>query len=257
VCGQGQKISGPLVKGRDGCSANPQKVNDHFTGDRLLFFTFDPQLTTMTARTILILRVVLGAVALLIGFRVYRIIMEPIEFQGIKDKRYAAVTTQLEQLREAQLAFKNEYGMYATEVASLVDFVTNAQVTIVERKDSSFMKYNKVYQTDMMKDTIIYRVIGSASAITKLRNQREDLFPEDFNPQSLLAVKYSQDSTFKMGTAVVVKNGIKVPVFEIKASNRAIFGDVYDQYKSYIKRLRTQDLIVGSLTEPTLSGNWK
>jgi hypothetical protein len=32
---------------------------------------------------------------------------------------------------------------------------------------------------------------------------------------------------------------------------------VYDQYKSYIKRLRTQDLIVGSLTEPTLSGNWK
>jgi hypothetical protein len=56
---------------------------------------------------------------------------------------------------------------------------------------------------------------------------------------------------------VVEKNGIKVPVFEIKASNHAIFGDVYDQYKSYIKRLRTQDLIVGSLTEPTLSGNWK
>ena len=55
----------------------------------MLFFTFDPQLTTMTARTILILRVVLGAVALLIGFRVYRIIMEPIEFQGIKDKLLA------------------------------------------------------------------------------------------------------------------------------------------------------------------------
>jgi len=73
----------------------------------------------------------------------------------------------------------------------------------------------------------------------------------------LLSVKYSQDSAFKMGTAVVEKNGIKVPVFEIKASNHAIFGDVYDQYKSYIKRLRTQELIVGSLTEPTLSGNWK
>jgi hypothetical protein len=257
VCGQDQKRGAPWLKGRDGCWANPQKVNDHFTGDRMLFFTFDPQLTTMTARTILILRVVLGAVALLIGFRVYRIIMEPIEFQAVKDKRYVAVITQLEQLREAQLAFKNEYGMYANDVTSLVDFVTNAQVTIVERKDSSFMKYNKVYQTDMMKDTIIYRVIGSAPAITKLRNQREDLFPEDFDPKTLLSVRYSQDSTFKMGTAVVEKNGIKVPVFEIKASNRAIFGDVYDQYKSYIKRLRTQDLIVGSLTEPTLSGNWK
>ena len=119
------------------------------------------------------------------------------------------------------------------------------------------MQYNKVYQTDMLKDTIIYRVIGSASALTKLRNQREDLFPEDFNADDLLKIKYSQDSTFKMGTAEVEKNGVKVPVFEIKASNQAIFGDVLNQYSNYIKRLKTNDLIVGSLTEPTLSGNWK
>ena len=211
----------------------------------------------MNARTILILRVVLGVVALLFAFRIYRIIMEPIEFQGIRDKRYAAVIEQLEQLREAQLAFKNEYGMYATEIPTLVDFIKNAEVTIVERKDSSFMQYNKVYQTDMLKDTIIYRVIGSASALTKLRTQREDLFPEDFNADDLLTIKYSQDSTFKMGTAEVTKNGVKVPVFEIKASNKAIFSDVMEQYRDYIKRLKTNELIVGSLTEPTLSGNWK
>jgi hypothetical protein len=100
-------------------------------------------------------------------------------------------------------------------------------------------------------------VIGSASALTKLRNQREDLFPEDFNADDLLTIKYSQDSTFKMGTAEVEKNGVKVPVFEIKASNKAIFGDVLEQYRNYIKRLKTNELIVGSLTEPTLSGNWK
>ncbi len=35
-------------------------------------------------------------------------------------------------------------------------------------------QYNKVYQIDMNKDTIIYRVIGSAPALTKLRSQRED-----------------------------------------------------------------------------------
>lgn len=211
----------------------------------------------MNARTILILRVVLGVAAVLFTFRIYRIIMEPIEFQNIRDKRYSSVIEQLEQLREAQLAFKNEYGMYATEISTLVDFVKNAEVTIVERKDSSFMQYNKVYQTDMLKDTIIYRVIGSASALTKLRNQREDLFPEDFNADNLLTIKYSQDSTFKMGTAEVEKNGVKVPVFEIKASNKAIFGDVLGQYGNYIKRLKTNELIVGSLTEPTLSGNWK
>ena len=59
-----------------------------------------------------------------------------------------------------------------------------------------------------------------------------------------------------MGTAVIEKNGIKVPVFEIKASNAAIFSEFYGKYENYIKRLKNSDLIVGSLTEPTLSGNW-
>jgi hypothetical protein len=59
-----------------------------------------------------------------------------------------------------------------------------------------------------------------------------------------------------MGTAVIEKNGIKVPVFQIKASNAAIFSESYSKYENYIKRLKNSDLIVGSLTEPTLSGNW-
>ena len=217
---------------------------------------FGAQLKRMTPRTILYLRIALGVIAVLFAFRIYQIIMEPIEFQKIKDRRYEAVIMQLEQLREAQLAFKDEYGMYASEVSTLVDFIKNAEVTIVERKDSSFMQFNKVYQIDMNKDTIIYREIGSAPALTKLRNQREDLFPEDLNIDDLLTIKYSQDSTFKMGTAVIEKNGIKVPVFEIKASNAAIFSESYGKYENYIKRLKNSDLIVGSLTEPTLSGNW-
>lgn len=68
----------------------------------------------MTTRTILYLRIALGVIAVLFAFRIYRIIMEPIEFQKIKDRRYEGVIMQLEQLREAQLAFKNEYGMYAS-----------------------------------------------------------------------------------------------------------------------------------------------
>ena len=53
----------------------------------------------MTHRTILYLRIALGVIAVLFAFRIYRIIMEPIEFQKIKDRRYEAVIMQLEQLR--------------------------------------------------------------------------------------------------------------------------------------------------------------
>jgi len=50
---------------------------------------------------------------------------------------------------------------------------------------------------------------------------------------------------------------VRVQVFEIIAPNTKFFGDIYNQYKAYIKNLRIDALIVGSLTEPTLSGNWK
>jgi hypothetical protein len=48
-----------------------------------------------------------------------------------------------------------------------------------------------------------------------------------------------------------------VQVFEIIAPNTRFFADIYQDYKAFIKNLRIDALIVGSLTEPTLSGNWK
>ncbi|MGB4560578.1 MAG: hypothetical protein WBI11_02095, partial [Schleiferiaceae bacterium] len=62
---------------------------------------------------------------------------------------------------------------------------------------------------------------------------------------------------FRMATGFVDRNGVRVQVFEIAAPNTRFFADIYEDYKSYIKNLRIDALIVGSLTEPTLSGNWK
>ncbi len=212
----------------------------------------------MTARTILYLRIVLGVVAVVLTYRIYRIIMEPIEFSAIKEKRYGAVTERLEQLREAQLIFKDEYGKYAGTFDVLIPFLENAQVNIIERKDSSFMAYNKVYQTDMLKDTIIYRIIGQTSAKDKLIRKNPDLFPEDLDFGALRFIPFTDDTAqFKMATGYVDRNGVRVQVFEITAPNTRFFADIYDDYKAYIKNLRIDALTVGSLTEPTLSGNWK
>ena len=212
----------------------------------------------MTARTILYLRIVLGVVAVVLTYRIYRIIMEPIEFSAIKEKRYGAVTERLEQLREAQLIFKDEYGKFAGTFDELIPFLENAQVNIIERKDSSFMAYNKVYQTDMLKDTIIYRIIGQTSAKDKLIRKNPDLFSEELDFSALRFIPYTEDTAqFKMATGYLDRNGVRVQVFEIIAPNTRFFADLYDDYKSYIKNLRIDALIVGSLTEPTLSGNWK
>ena len=212
----------------------------------------------MTSKNIFYLRIALGIITLILSYRIYRIIMQPIEFASIKEKRYEKITNRLEQLREAQLIFKSEYNQYANNFDDLVSFLQNAQESIIERKDSSFMRYDKVYQTDMLKDTIIYRIIGQTSARDKLISSNPELFKGNFSVSDLRYIPFAKDSTeFSIATGHVDRNGVRVQVFEIKAPNTDFFHDIYDDYKSLILGLRINALAIGSLTEPTLSGNWK
>ena len=171
----------------------------------------------MTSRTIFYIRIALGIITLVLSYRIYRIIMQPIEFASIKEKRYEKITNRLEQLREAQLIFKSEYNQYSNNFDDLITFLDNAQVSIIERKDSSFMRYDKIYQTDMLKDTIIYRIIGQTSAKEKLISSSPDLFDDDFDVSELRFIPFAKDSTeFDIATGHVDRNGVRVQVFEIK-----------------------------------------
>jgi hypothetical protein len=150
--------------------------------------------------------------------------MQPIEFASIKEKRYEKITNRLEQLREAQLIFKSEYNQYSNNFDDLITFLDNAQVSIIERKDSSFMKYDKIYQTDMLKDTIIYRIIGQTSAKDKLISSNRELFDADFDVSDLRFIPFARDSTeFKIATGHVDRNGVRVQVLKLKQQIKTFF----------------------------------
>jgi len=229
----------------------------------------------MSARNIFIIRIVLGIVSLLLAYSIYRIIMEPIEYERIKIERYAHVIENLDLLREAQLTHKEAYGYYANDIDYLEDFIAYDSVNVTVRKDSSFSYYDRLYQTDMMKDTVVFRIIGRVAAIEKLRTKSHDLFGDDLfltevvenghtyydkSPalEALSQVPFSGGSvSFTLATGEVTRNGVKVPVFEIRAENSDFFADVFSMYKNLINNERIDALVVGSLVEPTLSGNWK
>jgi hypothetical protein len=108
----------------------------------------------------------------------------------------------------------------------------------------------------MNKDTVVLRKIGEAPVVQKLQ-QKGDLFPADFKPEDLRFIPFSNQVAFELAADKIDRNGVQVPVFEVKASNDAIFHDVMGKYGSLIKDLSIPFLAVGSLSEPTLSGNWK
>jgi type II secretory pathway pseudopilin PulG len=175
--------------------------------------------------------------------------MQPIRFQRIEDTRRCDVTSQLEDIREAQLAYKAENGTYCGDLYELIGFIDSGFVSIIERKDTSFMYYNKVYQKDMNKDSVIIRVLGQEPVKTSV-------FGEGFDPTTLLKIA-GTDSLFTMGAGKINKNGVDVATFEVSAPYSTVFADVKSDYPEAFKKVEGNTFTIGSLTEPTISGNYE
>jgi len=178
------------------------------------------------------LKVVLGIAIILLGYNLYSIIQKPIQYQKLENKRYAKVKERLEQIREVQKAFRAEYKVFTGDLDQLVAFVDTGRRTIIERKDSSFMRYNETYLKDMQVDTIITRVLGYEPV-------KEFLF----------------DSSFIMDAGKITVGDVVVPVFEAKAPDSLIFADVINRFGDLIDT--EHYLAVGSMDKATLNGNWK
>lgn len=202
----------------------------------------------MDSKVSLILKIVLFAVIAYLGYALYSIIQEPIQFEKLKAERYSATQTRLEQIRDAQKAHRIEYGSFASSFEQLIAFVDTGKQSIVERKDSSFMRYNEVYQQDMPIDTVLIKVLGFTSV-------KDELFGKEFQPALLEMIPMTNGDKFSLDASKIKVNDIILPVFEAKAENTKIFGDVLEKYSQFIDK--EYSLTVGSLTEPTLSGNWK
>lgn len=202
----------------------------------------------MNSTTSTIIKAVLFLIIIFLGYRLYSIILDPINYEKLEERRYDAVKEKLEQIRDVQKAYRTEYRAFAPDLNAVIAFVDTGRSAIIERKDSSFMYYNEVYQTDMEKDTIITTILGYESV-------KDKLFGANFDPESLRYIPFSDNSEFELEAGKLDVNDVIVPVFEARASNKAIFHDVLKKYKQYIDE--DYALQVGDLNEPTLSGNWR
>jgi len=80
-----------------------------------------------------VLRAILIAAILLLGFLCWRSIQAPIEFQREVAKREKAVIQRLIDIRTSQVAFRDVNGRYTASFDSLVDFVKNGKVVTLSR----------------------------------------------------------------------------------------------------------------------------
>ena len=202
------------------------------------------------------LHAVLWILIVFFSYKIYDSINGPINFNETKNERYADVISRLKEIRKAEIAHKDVKGYYADNFDSLVSFIDNGIFTLIQKRDSSYLEYDKIYRIDMLKEVIVVDTLGFIPV-------KDSLFRNSTDYADLRKVPVEGiDAEFSIKADIIDKNGYSVPVFEVKVSKSVI---LHDQNKDLLKQenetfsvdgVNGPDIVLGSLTDVSENGNW-
>ena len=203
------------------------------------------------------IQIFLWVLCVFFAYKIYDSINGPIAFNQIKTERYTKVIAKLKDIGNAQAAHKDVLGYYSDNLDSLVAFVDSAQYTLTQKRDSSFLEYDKIYRIDMLREVIVVDTLGFASV-------KDSLFGDSdrYKQMMFVPIKGKEDQRFTLSTDVLDNNGYRLPVFEVKVSKDIVLHDQDKYLVSEEKKVVSvdgvngPDITLGSLTEVSTSGNW-
>jgi hypothetical protein len=203
-----------------------------------------------------IIKSVLWVLIIVFAYKVYGSINGPIEFNKVKNERYLKVIDKLKDIRNAQIAFKSVNGIYSDNFDSLISFIDTAQYTLIQKRDSSFLEYDRTFRIDMLREVVVIDTLGFASV-------KDSLFGNSNRYKNMASIPIDGvDENFKIKSDVIDKNGYNVPVFEVRVSKDVV---LFDQNKDLLKQekglmsvdgVNGPDIVLGSLSEVSTNGNW-
>ncbi len=202
------------------------------------------------------LELFLWTLSIFFSAQIYSSINGPIKFNQVKNDRFTLVIDRLKDIRSAQIAHKDVNGFYANNFDSLVSFVDNGIFTLIEKRDSSYLEYNRTYRIDMLKEIEIVDTLGFVAV-------RDSLFGTNESYKMMAKVPIvGTDSEFSIKADIIDKNGYQVPVFEVKVKKDII---LFDQNKDLLAQenkvisvdgVNGSEIVLGSMTEVSTNGNW-
>ncbi|RZP03603.1 MAG: hypothetical protein EVA41_01705 [Flavobacteriales bacterium] len=202
------------------------------------------------------LELFLWVLSIFFATQIYSSINGPIKFNQVKNDRYTMVIDRLKDIRTAQIAHKDVNGFYANNFDSLVSFIDTGIFTLIEKRDSSYLEYNRTYRIDMLKEIEIVDTLGFVSV-------KDSLFGDNESYKMMAVVPIDgTNSEFSIKADIIDKNGYQVPVFEVKIQKNIVLfdqnKDLLDQENKIISvdAVNGPEIILGSMTDVSTNGNW-
>ena len=203
------------------------------------------------------IQIVLWVASIFFAYKIYDSINGPIKFNEEKNVRYAKVINRLKDIRTAQIAHRDVKGVFSNNFDSLIKFIDEGQFTLIEKRDSSFLEYDRTYRIDMLREIIVIDTLGTVPVKDSLLGTSLS-----YKNMAFIPIEGVDDQKFEIAAKVIDKNGYKVPVFEVKVKKNVI---LFDQNKDLIKQenetiavdgVNGPEIILGSLSNVSTNGNW-
>jgi len=195
----------------------------------------------------LVIQLVLIVASAFMGYLIYDSIDSKIQLEKEVKERKLVVIERLEQIKEAQINYKKVRGEYAKSFEQLRNFLENDSLIVVKAigvvPDSLLGQEAKALAMGI--------IVRDSSKIAV----REELFKENFQQviDSLDIIPFSGGTKFSINAGEVEKGKVKVKVFEVIAPYTEIFKGLKTDNEGIDM---TQSMILGSMTEPSINGNW-
>ena len=198
------------------------------------------------------IQLLLWPVIIILAWLVYRSPISLKEFQEESNYRKSAVIQDLKDIRTAQIAFKDKYRVYANDFNSLLSFVKNDSLTVVNavgETPDSLTEDQALKQGIISRDTIFVPVFQTIFNTDYLAN-RDNRFPFDLD--MLSKVPFSNE-TYNIESGNIEKGKVTVQVFEVSTT----FGTFLNGLEATNKGIDLNKFIkVGSMSYASINGNW-
>ncbi len=207
-----------------------------------------------------VIQIILWIVIVFLGWKLWNSIMGPVEFNKIKEARYAKVIANLKDIQSAELAHKEITGSFTGSWDSLVSFIDTAKFAITQRRDTSYADVAKNKAYGIESGYFIEESLIDTLGFTPVK---DSLFGNSDRYKTMMNVPVKGvDAKFDLKSGKIEKNDITYSVFEAKVPKDVVLQGLDKDLIIQEKQVQSVDGVngpyikVGSLEDVNTSGNW-
>lgn len=207
----------------------------------------------------LAIQLLLWVVIIFLAYLTFNAVYEPIQFNKIKEKRYAKVVENLKHIRKAELAHKEIIGKFEDDFDKLVGFIDTAEFAITERRDTTVLdeEYKKQYGVDEYIEKVIVDTLGFVPVKDSLFQGNRKIY------ENMIQVPIDEvDAKFDLQAGTVRKGNSDIPVFRARVPKSVVLQGLSKDLILQQNEVQSVDdingryIYVGSMEEVNTKGNW-